>query len=45
MSDDNPYSESLFSPLKGHPSFPDQPFEDVAPTRTWAHGFERWYDT
>ena len=45
MSDDNPYSESLFSTLKGHPSFPDQPFDDLHEARRWAHGFERWYDT
>jgi transposase InsO family protein len=30
VSNDNPYSESLFSTLKGHPSFPDQ-----SPLRTW----------
>jgi putative transposase len=45
VSDDNPYSESLFSTLKGHPSFPDQPFADLEQARRWAHGFERWYDT
>ena len=45
VSDDNPYSESLFSTLKGHPSFPDQPFDDLHEARRWAHGFERWYDT
>jgi transposase InsO family protein len=45
VSDDNPYSESLFSTLKGHSSFPDQPFEDLNEARRWAQGFERWYDT
>ncbi len=45
MSDDNPYSESLFSTLKGHSSFPDQPFEDIENARRWAQQFERWYDT
>jgi transposase InsO family protein len=45
VSDDNPYSESLFSTLKGHPSFPDQPFTDLEQARRWAQGFERWYDT
>lgn len=45
VSDDNPYAESLFSTLKGHPSFPDQPFDDLHEARRWAHGFARWYDT
>ena len=45
VSDDNPYSESLFSTLKGHSSFPDQPFEDIENARRWAQQFERWYDT
>ena len=25
VSDDNPYSESMFCTFKGHSSFPDQP--------------------
>jgi putative transposase len=45
VSNDNPYSESLFSTLKGHPSFPDQPFADLEQARRWAQGFARWYDT
>ena len=45
VSDDNPYSESLFSTLKGHSSFPDQPFEALEGARRWAQQFERWYDT
>jgi transposase InsO family protein len=45
VSNDNPYSESLFSTCKGHPSFPDRPFADLEEARRWAQGFERWYDT
>ncbi len=44
VSNDNPYSESLFSTLKGHPGFPDHPFEHLDEARAWAHLFEQWYD-
>lgn len=44
VSNDNPYSESLFSTLKGHPGFPDQPFADLEQARAWTHRFVRWYD-
>jgi transposase InsO family protein len=43
VSNDNPYSESLFSTLKGHPSFPDQPFADLTQARTWTQRFVAWY--
>jgi len=45
VSNDNPYSESLFSTGKGHSSFPDHPFADLEEARRWAQKFERWYDT
>jgi transposase InsO family protein len=45
MSNDNPYSESLFNTLKGHPIFPDKPFEDLQEARTWTQEFVEWYDT
>ncbi len=41
VSDDNPYPESMFSTLKGHHSFPDQPFAYLEQARGWEHGFER----
>jgi transposase InsO family protein len=44
VSDDNPFSESLFSTLKGHPGFPDQPFDSLATARAWVAGFARWYN-
>lgn len=45
VSNDNPYSESLFSTYRGHPGFPDQPFENLEQARAWTHRFEQWYDT
>ncbi len=45
VSNDNPYSESLFSTLKGYFSFPDQPFADLDEARRWVQKFARWYDT
>ncbi len=45
VSDDNPFSESLFNTLKGHPGFPEQPFASLDDARTWVDGFERWYNS
>jgi transposase InsO family protein len=44
VSDDNPYSESLFKTLKYHPGFPDQPFDSLEEARQWVAGFEHWYN-
>jgi transposase InsO family protein len=44
VSDDNPFSESLFSTLKGRPTFPEQPFATLEDARLWVDGFERWYN-
>lgn len=44
VSDDNPYSESLFRTLKYSPTYPNQPFEDLAAAREWVHGFVQWYN-
>jgi transposase InsO family protein len=44
VSDDNPYSESLFKTLKYHPGFPDQPFDNLEQARAWVSGFEHWYN-
>lgn len=45
VSDDNPFSESLFNTLKGHPSFPEQPFASLEEARLWVAEFERWYNS
>lgn len=44
VSNDNPYSESLFRTLKYQPAYPDQPFVDLLSARRWVTGFTRWYN-
>lgn len=44
VSNDNPYSESLFKTLKYHPGCPDKPFSSLREAREWVAGFEHWYN-
>ncbi len=44
VSNDNPYSESLFRTLKYVPAYPTKPFESIEAARTWVHGFAQWYN-
>ncbi|VAW92842.1 Mobile element protein [hydrothermal vent metagenome] len=44
VSDDNPYSESLFRTLKYTPAYPSKPFKSIEAARQWVHGFVRWYN-
>ena len=44
VSNDNPYSESLFRTLKYHPRWPSEGFEDIDAARTWAKAFVQWYN-
>ncbi len=44
VSDDNPFSESLFRTLKYTPSFPNQPFGGLDAAREWVHSFVEWYN-
>lgn len=44
VSNDNPYSESLFRTVKYHPEFPTQPFADLEQARTWMSAFVDWYN-
>ena len=44
VSDDNPYSESLFRTLKYRPEYPRRPFASVDEARTWVRGFVTWYN-
>jgi transposase InsO family protein len=44
VSNDNPFSESLFNTLKGHPGFPEQPFDPPTAARTWVAKFAGWYN-
>ena len=46
VSDDNPFSESLFKTLKYHPTFPRiERFDDITITRMWCEQFVHWYNT
>jgi putative transposase len=44
VSNDNPYSESLFKTLKYRPAYPLNPFSDIAAARTWATTLVEWYN-
>ena len=44
VSDDNPYSESLFRTLKYCPAYPNKPFESIGEARHWVHRFVQWYN-
>ena len=44
VSDDNPYSESLFRTLKYVPNYPDKHFESLEAAREWVHVFVTWYN-
>ena len=44
VSDDNPFSESLFKTLKYCPIYPTKPFESVAAAQAWVVTFVLWYN-
>jgi len=44
VSDDNPYSESLFRTLKYTPAYPSKPFASLDAARAWVHVFVHWYN-
>ena len=44
VSDDNPYSESLFRTLKYRPEYPREPSQDIAQARAWVAAFVDWYN-
>ena len=44
VSDDNPFSESLFKTLKYRPSYPDDAFASLEEAREWVTRFVRWYN-
>lgn len=44
VSNDNPYSESLFKTLKYRPTYPRQAFEDINAARQWVGTFVHWYN-
>ncbi len=45
VSNDNPYSESLFRTLKYRPSYPSRPFANLNAATTWVERFVHWYNT
>lgn len=44
VSNDNPYSESLFKTVKYHHSWPKEGFNSLSATRDWANEFVHWYN-
>lgn len=45
VSNDNPYSESLFRTMKYRPEYPSNPFDNMEQARSWVDGFVFWYNT
>ena len=45
VSDDNPFSESLFKTLKYRPSYPDGAFASLEEAREWVRRFTDWYNS
>jgi putative transposase len=45
VSNDNPYSESLFRTMKYRPEYPLKPFENMEQAQSWVDGFVFWYNT
>jgi len=44
VSNDNPYSESVFRTLKYRPEYPEKPFVDIRAARGWVSVFAHWYN-
>ena len=44
VSNDNPFSESLFKTLKYRPEYPAKPFDTMLEAREWVHTFAYWYN-
>jgi transposase InsO family protein len=44
VSNDNPFSESLFKTLKYRSKYPLTPFVDLAAARQWVDGLVQWYN-
>jgi len=44
VSNDNPFSESLFKTLKYRPAYPRRPFETLIVARQWVSTFAHWYN-
>jgi len=44
VSNDNPFSESLFRTLKYRPEYPEEAFSSIEGARNWVAGFVSWYN-
>ncbi len=44
VSDDNPFSESLFRTLKYCPSYPERGFANIEEAKKWVEKFVNWYN-
>ena len=44
VSNDNPYSESIFRTLKYRPEYPERAFGDITEARHWVESFASWYN-
>jgi putative transposase len=44
VSDDNPFSESLFRTLKYCSIYPERPFKSLHEARKWVDEFVHWYN-
>ena len=44
VSNDNPFSESLFKTLKYRPAYPRRAFENLIAARQWVSTFVHWYN-
>jgi hypothetical protein len=44
VSNDNPFSESLFRTVKYRPDYPRRPFQSVEEACTWVATFVEWYN-
>jgi putative transposase len=44
VSNDNPYSESLFKTLKYRPGYPGKTFSELVDARRWVAQFADWYN-
>lgn len=44
VSDDNPYSESLFATMKTRPAYPRDGFGDIEQAQLWCAEFVTWYN-
>lgn len=44
VSNDNPYSESMFKTLKYCPQYPSKPFASIEEAKAWVTKFVHWYN-